>query len=69
MVRVRGMNATVPDPQVLTDAHDAAMKCIAILEKNDNSRSVIDCAQRWASLANAKLVEAQCQMSGQGRKG
>jgi len=59
------MNATLPDPQVLQDAHDAAMKCIAILERNDNRRMVIDSAQRWASLANAKLVEAQCQMSGQ----
>jgi len=59
------MNATLPDPQVLHDAHDAAMRCIATLEKSDRSRASIDNAQRWASLANAKLVEAQCQMSGQ----
>jgi hypothetical protein len=63
------MNATVLDTQVLQDAHDAAMKCIATLEQGDRSRTAIDNAQRWASLANAKLVEAQCQMSGQGRKG
>jgi len=62
------MNAILPNHQVLQDAHDAAMKCIATLEKNDNTRTAIDNAQRWASLANAKLVEAQCQMSGQGRK-
>jgi hypothetical protein len=51
-----------PDPQLLQDAHDAALNVVAILEKaGPPDRVTVDNAVRWASLANAKLVAYQLQ--------
>jgi hypothetical protein len=51
-----------PDPQLLQDAHDAALNVVAILEKSDApDRVTVDNAVRWASISNAKLVAYQVQ--------
>lgn len=59
------------DATLLSDAHDLALKCVAILENvAPENMTIYDVAnaQMCVFVANAKLTEYQCQMTGQSAK-
>lgn len=57
-----------PDPELLKEAHDAALSVVAILESEALTCDQVRSAFQWAQKAASGLNEATCQMTGQSRK-
>lgn len=60
----------VPDPKLIADAREAVGFASMLMDKmpTEPNRDQVDIAQRAVSLANAKLVEYQCQVRNAPRK-
>lgn len=57
-----------PDPQLIQDAHDAALSVVAILESETPTCDQVRSAFWFSQKATGKLNEAVCRFSGQSRK-